>query len=237
MSGRVLLMPSLDQLSILSTRPPSPNYPPIPVTKALVFDPWLEPFADPGPTPLSAPTSYTSLHAGVDSAVDSAKSPPDGTVVRSENVLYDKAEGDPPLPRMLVINSQVFTLWTDHFTRLRGVVERWEPQGRSLLTLGESFLSSPLFTNPFLNDHVCGPVGSQHASFSDFPLLPVIRSKAAQTLIEVSAKLAVAFLDGRLEEELGEVGTRKMEIEIKGKRKDGKPKRRLVGSVGDVVAH
>jgi platelet-activating factor acetylhydrolase len=38
---------------------------------------------------------------------------------------------------MLVLNSDPFTLWKDHFERLKGVVEAWEPNGRRVLTLGE----------------------------------------------------------------------------------------------------
>ncbi|KAJ6598884.1 platelet-activating factor acetylhydrolase, isoform II-domain-containing protein [Mycena vulgaris] len=177
-------------LSILST--PTRDYPPLPVTKVLLYDPWLEPLPTPGPTPITSSSSST-LEASADSEPKASSS----------------------LPRMLVINSQVFSLWKDHFTRLSGVVGAWEPQGRRLLTL----------------------VGSQHVSFSDFPVLPLVRTKAATTLMERAAALSLAFLDGALDAALERLPTREMEEKVIGKRKDGRPKRTLVGAVGDVVVH
>lgn len=53
--------------------------------------------------------------------------------------------------------------------------------------------------------------------------------------MEVIAKLSIGFLDGQLEKVLESVPKRKMEIEIIGKRKDGWPKRKLVGSAGDII--
>ncbi|KAJ7507988.1 platelet-activating factor acetylhydrolase, isoform II-domain-containing protein [Mycena galericulata] len=152
------------------------SFPPIPISKVLLYDPWLEPLPLPGPTPI-----MTGAH-------------------REE---------------LLVINSQVFSLWKDHFTRLAGVVDAWEPQGRRLLTL----------------------VGSQHASFSDFPLLPLVRTRAASALRDRAAELTLSFLDGALEAVLNKVPIRKMEVKIIGTHKDGRPKRTLIGEVGDVVVH
>jgi platelet-activating factor acetylhydrolase len=110
------------QLSILSSAPPSNAYPPIPISKVLLYDPWLEPLSSPGPTP--TPSSSFSEPSNCE-----------GTVPAS--VL--KPNGRPP-EKMLVINSQVFSLWTVHFTRLVDIVNAWEPQGRRLLTLS-AFLS------------------------------------------------------------------------------------------------
>lgn len=45
-------------------------------------------------------------------------------------------------PRMLVINSEAFTVWKSHYERLREVVAHWEPQGGRILTLGKSSLCS-----------------------------------------------------------------------------------------------
>lgn len=39
-------------------------------------------------------------------------------------------------PRVLVINSETFTLWKDHFSRLQEVVSAWEPDGGRILTIG-----------------------------------------------------------------------------------------------------
>ncbi|KAJ6539521.1 platelet-activating factor acetylhydrolase, isoform II-domain-containing protein [Mycena capillaripes] len=182
-------------LSILSSAPPSNEYPPIPISKALLYDPWLEPLPSPGPTPT----------ASFSEPATSEGAPP-------ESVL--KPNGRPP-EQLLVINSQVFSLWTVHFTRLVDVVNAWEPQGRKLLTL----------------------IGSQHHSFSDFPVLPVVRTKAAATLIDLTATLSLAYLDGTLDAALERVPTRKMEEKIIGKRKDGRPKRTLIGEVGDIIVH
>ena len=45
----------------------------------------------------------------------------------------------PDLPRMLVINSEIFTLWEEHFSRLQEVVKAWEPESNRIITLGELF--------------------------------------------------------------------------------------------------
>lgn len=78
-------------------------------------------------------------------------------------------------------------------------------------------------------------VGSKHAAFSDFPVLPMIKTTSAQSLIDIMSKLSVAFIEDKLEEGLASSSTRKMEVEIIGKKKDGRPKRRLVGVIGDVI--
>lgn len=46
-------------------------------------------------------------------------------------------------PRMLVINSETFTLWKDHYARLQEVVAGWEPHGGKILTLG--MVLTPLY--------------------------------------------------------------------------------------------
>lgn len=80
---------------------------------------------------------------------------------------------------------------------------------------------------------------AEHISFSDFPLLPLIRRAKAVVLMDLTTDLSLAFLDGRVDEALSGMGlrARKMEVEEVGKRKDGRPKRQLVGEVGDVVVH
>jgi platelet-activating factor acetylhydrolase len=65
----------------------------------------------------------------------------------------------------------------------------------------------------------------------------MIRKASAETLMGLISKLSQAFLDGNIEAALGDVGTRKLEIEIIGKKKDGKPKRRCIGQVGEVIIH
>lgn len=79
-------------------------------------------------------------------------------------------------------------------------------------------------------------VRTEHITFSDFPLLPLIRRATAQPLMDLIARLSLAFLDDRIDEALasGEVKTREMEVEVIGKKDE---KRKLVGDVGDVIVH
>ncbi|KAG5648914.1 hypothetical protein DXG03_000263 [Asterophora parasitica] len=192
-------------LSILSTEPP-PKYLHIPATHALVLDPWLEPLATPGPAPLAQTLASLSHNA-------SSLSNSTGSTSSAQRTLGGSEVKDHSLPAMLVINSETFTLWKDHYTRLEDVISAWEPHGQRILTL----------------------VASRHTDFSDFPLLPVIRTAKAKKIMDVFSKLSIAFLEGQLEQELEKTSTRKMDIEIAGKKKDGRPKRKLVGAVGDVV--
>jgi platelet-activating factor acetylhydrolase len=80
-------------------------------------------------------------------------------------------------------------------------------------------------------------VGAVHVSFSDFPLLPVVRKNSAEVLMNLISKLSLAFLDEKIEDALRDVRTRKMEFEVIGKKEDGEPKTRCIGEVGDVIVH
>lgn len=164
--------------TILSTDPPADVSAPIPIHKALILDPWLEPIPSPGPCP-----------------------PPQGP-------------GD-ALPQLLVINSEKFSLWKDHFARLIGVVQAWEPQKRRVLTI----------------------LRSQHESFSDFPLLPVVSRRSARIVMDRIVELSEAFIDGNVDTFVDQAATRKMEIRIVGEKPDGSPQRQLVGEVGELIAH
>ena len=88
----------MEQLSILSSAPPE-NEPSMPVQKALILDPWLEPLPSPGPVPHQR---FKEEH----------------------------------LPSILIINSEKFTLWKDHFERLIEVGKSWTEGGWELLTIG-----------------------------------------------------------------------------------------------------
>ncbi|KII94903.1 hypothetical protein PLICRDRAFT_47906 [Plicaturopsis crispa FD-325 SS-3] len=174
-------------LSILSN-PPAHDHIHIPVTKALVLDPWLEPIASPGPSPYAASSS-----AG-------------------ETQLQN-------MPRMLVINSEGFTLWKDHFERLKGVVNGWGPAAR-LVTV----------------------VHARHAAFSDFPLLPIpfMRKPAAYKIMDVFARLGNNFLDGRTEDAGLLDGVTVLDaMEVVAEGKEGKTYwgKKIVGDPGDVVVH
>ncbi|EAU84376.2 hypothetical protein CC1G_01372 [Coprinopsis cinerea okayama7 len=188
-------------LSILSSEP-TQEYTPIPVSRAVILDPWLEPLPAPGPVPIS--TKGNGKNA-INVEVDSVKSTlEENDIFASDTVAH---------PRMLVINSETFTLWKDHFARLQEIVKGWEPEGGRIATL----------------------VGSKHTSFSDFPILPLISGGTARRIFNTIADLSVAFLNDQFDEELKHVKTRKMEIKVIGVKKDGKPKRKLIGDPGDVI--
>lgn len=68
-------------------------------------------------------------HGGTKSATSSL----DRTTVSNENQLPTENQ----LPRLLVLNSEIFTLWKDHYSRLQDVVNSWEPQGQRIMTLGD----------------------------------------------------------------------------------------------------
>jgi platelet-activating factor acetylhydrolase len=53
--------------------------------------------------------------------------------------------------------------------------------------------------------------------------------------METILKLSLSFLDDTLEDTLKTIPTTDMEVKVIGVKKDGKPKRRLVGNIGDVI--
>jgi platelet-activating factor acetylhydrolase len=127
------------KLSLLSTKPLK-GFPTLPVDRTVLLDPWLEPLPTPGPTPLSKSSSFTEIAK----AEEAAKLPLQETTFGPETQIQLAT------PRMLVINSEAFTVWEGHYERLREVVAGWEPQGGRILTLGKSSLSSPHSTLSFL---------------------------------------------------------------------------------------
>ncbi|KAF7967934.1 hypothetical protein HWV62_32517 [Athelia sp. TMB] len=194
-------------LSILANPPPA-QHARIPVTHALALDPWLEPLAAsfPGPLP-DEPTLLTDATTSTATVNDASPTVSDAAVAQHLKPAPQNGQ-----PRMLVLNSEGFTLWTAHFERLRGVVRAW---GR-VLTL----------------------VRAEHISFSDFPLLPLLRRARGAALMDRTVELAHAFLGGRVDEVLKGMGARVREMEVvEAAGKGGKGKRRLVGEVGDVVVH
>ncbi|PPQ65961.1 hypothetical protein CVT26_010723 [Gymnopilus dilepis] len=114
-------------LSLLSTRPLE-GYDAIPVERAIVLDPWLEPLPSPGPSPLTLDAA--SKISKQENSVGSSMAAADGALpdIRQLKTNVDH-------PSMLVINSETFTLWKDHYARLQEVVAGWEPQGDRILTI------------------------------------------------------------------------------------------------------
>ena len=111
---------------MLST-PPLEGFSRIPVERTIILDPWLEPLPSPDPAPLgSSPSSRVTAKEVVNSE--------EALVISSDE--NDLATLQVSHPRMLVINSEKFTLWKDHYARLQEVVAGWEPQGGKILTIG-----------------------------------------------------------------------------------------------------
>ncbi|KDQ54355.1 hypothetical protein JAAARDRAFT_38519 [Jaapia argillacea MUCL 33604] len=182
-------------LSLLSSPAPD-GYARIPISKAVVHDPWLEPLPSPGPTPYSPRLSSSTN--------------------RSSETINDAV-----IP-MLILNSEGFTLWTDHFARLQAIAKGWG--------------DAPIITL----------IRAEHTSFSDFPLLAP-NSKSAKLLLDISGTLTMKFFEGHLDVDTGKgmegIPRRKMEVEHvepgKGnERGEGEKKqKRLVGDVGEVIVH
>lgn len=117
-------IPEQDQFHLLSSPPPSWASP-IPITRSLVHDPWLDPIPSPGPTPLE------QYKVSMGKQVSSSS--------QETLVVNNKTDQESSLPELLVINSQAFTLWDEHFNRLRKVNEAWGAKA-TLLTLGSLLL-------------------------------------------------------------------------------------------------
>ncbi|EIN10831.1 hypothetical protein PUNSTDRAFT_112632 [Punctularia strigosozonata HHB-11173 SS5] len=133
-------------------------------------------------------------------------------------------------PKLLVLQSEGFTLWRTHFERLRKTVKHWK--GGRVLTL----------------------VRAQHISFSDFPLLIPDRfnDTPALPLAQLIDRLVLAFLDGKMDmdngeeqpnlhlgDEMQDIRTRPMEV-VKSESRTHDSygwKDKLVGEPGDVVVH
>ncbi|KAH7876864.1 platelet-activating factor acetylhydrolase, isoform II-domain-containing protein [Lentinula edodes] len=196
-------------LSSMSPIAPGGNtYSRIPVRDTLILDPWLEPLPSPGPTP------YSGVGQGVTH---------DNATVAGDQFNGDAEDGSGHIgSRLLVINSEAFTLWTSHFERLKETVKGWGPDAK-LVTL----------------------LQSAHTSFSDYHVFPLIGNKAGAHLMDVISKLSLAFLNNPSNNWLSEselkstadILYRMPEKIVIGKWKDGRNRHRLVGEVGQVVVH
>ncbi|KAF8631576.1 hypothetical protein AX15_002327 [Amanita polypyramis BW_CC] len=193
-------------LSVLSTSPPL-EHKHIPIAQMLVLDPWLEPLPTPGLIPHLRPNSNGD-------ATSSSSSSLEDTVIDNDPLSKAVAQ-ESKLPRILVINSETFTLWEEHFSRLQKLIKAWEPESKKLITL----------------------VGSKHQSFSDFPILPLIKTKAALKLHDTIVSASLAFLDSNFDQFLEVAPKRDMEVLVIGMKDNGKPRRKLFGDVGDIIIH
>ncbi|KAJ3739549.1 platelet-activating factor acetylhydrolase, isoform II-domain-containing protein [Lentinula detonsa] len=205
--------------SILSSKPPmiseAKPYPRIPIRDTLILDPWLEPLPSPGPTPVAAVGVVDNSAAVVSDRLNG-------------NALNDMADNTGHnSPRLLVINSEAFTLWTSHFERLAEVVKNWGTDTR-LITL----------------------LKSAHTSFSDYHVFPFIGNKASVRLIDIIAKLSLAFLNNPRTSWFSEEDLKSNESNVPveilytipekvviGKWEDGSNRHKLVGEMGQIVLH
>lgn len=191
--------------SLLSSKP-GENYSPIPISKIIVLDPWLDPLPSPGPVPYVTPSPAQDGVASLQLSI-------------SENApLHNHGSFKPTSPKgqpkMFVINSEAFTLWKDHHTRLEEIMATWEPRGPRIATI----------------------IGSSHISFSDFSVLPLLRKKHDMLIFNNIIRLSLAFLDNRLDEALKEdIPTTDMNLKVVGVKPDGRHKRKLVGEIGHVI--
>lgn len=131
-------------------------------------------------------------------------------------------QSSPNPPKLFVINSEGFTLWDDHFDRLKEVVQLWKQH----------------LTNP--NDaNLVTILRCQHISFSDFGLLFPFgrRAREGKKFLQTIFDLSGAFLDNRLEDTLKHYQLREEKTEeVKAKNAMDWSKR-FVGELGDLIKH
>lgn len=154
-------------LAVLNSPPPTGFSGKLPIGKMLLLDPWLDPLALPGPVPDSSSTrerGSEEVEGETEEEVES-EIPVQGGMAQTQVQVQEanEDEGLNPenlktktelLPPLAVMNSERFTLWDEHFTKLRGVADRWrvkrdsdgvEENGSTLMTIRMfSSLSLPL---------------------------------------------------------------------------------------------
>ena len=133
----------------------------------------------------------------------------------------------PPIApsKLLVMNSEGFTFWDDHFARLKEIVETWKKEHPG--GVEDSARSLTLLRGT-------------HVGFSDFSLLIPFgqQAKDARTFSDLIVELSSAFLNGGFGMVLQKQSVKEEEIENLTPAKDGEQgKRRYTGSFGDLVVH
>ncbi|KAG8763090.1 hypothetical protein FRC12_008721 [Ceratobasidium sp. 428] len=125
----------------------------------------------------------------------------------------------PNRPPLLIMNSEGFTLWKEHFEMLEQLVADWRHQKHECATLVTI-------------------VRSKHHFYSDFALfVPFGETKRlGMGVLNSAHKLTMAYFNGSLAEELK--GKRSMEVEpVPGKDKYGEGKKQIVGQPGELIIH
>lgn len=101
----------------------------------VILDPWLEPLPSPSPVPIGKITpspNGTVTDASIRSSLEK-------TVALASQTAGIETDTHISHPRMLVINSETFTLWKDHYARLQEIVAGWEPEGGKIMTIGKVY--------------------------------------------------------------------------------------------------
>ncbi|KAG8711424.1 hypothetical protein FRC08_015913 [Ceratobasidium sp. 394] len=122
-------------------------------------------------------------------------------------------------PPLLIMNSEGFTLWKEHFEMLEQLVTDWRHQKHECATLVTI-------------------VRCKHHFYSDFALfVPFGETKrVGMGVLDSAHKLTMAYFNGTLAEELK--GKRGMEIEpMPGKDKYGEGNRQIRGQPGELIVH
>lgn len=144
-------------------------------------------------------------------------------------------------PKLLVINSESFTLWADHFGHLVELLDTWRESIARETEDGACRRAEVADERMML----LTVLRAKHVSFSDYGLLvPLGRAaKDGKATLEMICRLAHAFLEDKLYAELKNVKTRPMEVVWIKKRnrkpsnQEGKGKKKLVGHRGEIVVH
>ncbi|KAF9514150.1 hypothetical protein BS47DRAFT_1485260 [Hydnum rufescens UP504] len=114
-----------------------------------------------------------------------------------------------PQPQLAIVNSENFTLWDDHFHRLKDIAFDCGGTSAKLMTI----------------------VRAGHQDFSDLPFLVPLRAKRGLALAKVIRTLSLAFLRDGLQEELNKEPRRDKEVVGENR------KERLVGNFAEVLLH
>ncbi|KAI0082445.1 hypothetical protein K474DRAFT_1611459 [Panus rudis PR-1116 ss-1] len=179
------------------------------------------------PPPRSGPYKFESICIGHAIALDPWLEPlpsPCPSPLRVESSL---AKSYSP-PKLLVINSEGFTLWDDHFARLKHIVQSWQGAG----TKGTGDNSTLLLTI----------LRCKHISFSDFGLfLPFGQGKRdAERLLKIVCDLSNNFLGDNIAPVLARFKPKEeMSLTLEENRVKGKWdwNHRYVGQLGEIVRH
>ncbi|THH31303.1 hypothetical protein EUX98_g2880 [Antrodiella citrinella] len=139
-----------------------------------------------------------------------------------------------PVPKLLLLNSEGFTLWEDHFTRLKELTDVWK----------QPHSSSEPTTKDEPPVRLLSLIRARHTSFSDAGILfPWGKgARDSQIFLNVINELSSSFLESGDDFERTLAGLHVRDEEIKQKKDIGKNNgtkwdKMFVGEAGDVIVH